>query len=123
MNFIACLSGGRLSTFGFLFFPAVLLAVTLIQQNPPVRPADSPVLIWDVDPSLAKALPRNFRTTDDSLKASDGKPPSTTGLVLRECHVKPRQFKSGNVTDSTNAQPIIFEDEDVMMQKRAKRPD
>jgi len=53
-------------------------------------------------------------------------------LVLRECHVKRRQFKPGNVIDSTNAQPIIFEDEDVMMQyiarkkfaqKRVKPPD
>ena len=45
-------------------------------------------------------------------------------LVLRECYVKRRQFKSGNVTDSTNTQPIIFEDEDVMMQyvARKKRP-
>jgi hypothetical protein len=75
------LPGSRLGTFCFLFFPAVLLAVTLVQKNPPVRPAGSPVLIWDIDLTLAKALPRNFRTTDDPLRVSDGKTPSTTGLI------------------------------------------
>jgi hypothetical protein len=60
-----------------------LFSATLVPKHPPVRPADaeSPVLIWDIDPRLAKALPRNFRTTDDPLKASDGKTPSTTGLI------------------------------------------
>jgi hypothetical protein len=81
MNVISRLPGGRLSTFCFLFSAAVFLAVTLVQKNPPVRPASSPVLIWDIDLTLAKGLPRNFRTTDDPLKASDGKTPSTTGLV------------------------------------------
>ncbi|HEU5247813.1 MAG TPA: hypothetical protein VFU09_12050 [Candidatus Udaeobacter sp.] len=81
MNFTARLPGGRLGTFCFLFFPAVLLAVTLVQKNPPVRSADPPVLIWDIDLTLARSLPRNFRTTDDPLKASDGKTPSTTGLI------------------------------------------
>jgi hypothetical protein len=81
MNFIARLPGGRLGTFCFLFSPAVFLAVTLVQKNPPVRPADSPVLIWDIDLRLDKALPRNFRTTDDPLKASDGRIPSTIGLI------------------------------------------
>jgi hypothetical protein len=81
MNFIAHLPGGRLGTFCFVFSPAVFLAVTLVQKNPPVRPADSPVLIWDIDLTLASALPRNFRTTDDPLKATDGKTPSTTGLI------------------------------------------
>jgi protein-tyrosine phosphatase len=68
--------------FGFLFVPAVLLAATLVQKNPPVRPADadSPVAIWDIDLKLANALPRNFRTTDDPLKASKGETPATTGL-------------------------------------------
>jgi hypothetical protein len=80
MNFIARLPGGRLGAFCFLFSPSVFLAVTLIQKYPPVRPADSPVLIWDIDLKLDKALPRNFRTTDDPLKASDGKTPSTIGL-------------------------------------------
>jgi hypothetical protein len=81
MNLTARLPGGRLGTFCFLFFPAVLLAVTLVQKNPPVRSADPPVLIWDIDLTLARSLPRNFRTTDDPLKASDGKTPSTTGLI------------------------------------------
>jgi inositol hexakisphosphate len=81
MNVITCLPGSRLGTMCFLFSPAVFLAVTLVQKNPPVRPASSPVLIWDIDPRLARTLPRNFRTTDDSLKANDGKMPSTTGLV------------------------------------------
>jgi hypothetical protein len=83
MNFIARLPGGLIGIFGFVFSPAVFLAVTLVQKNPPVRPADadSPVLIWDIDLKLANTLPRNFRTTEDPLKASDGKTPSTTGLV------------------------------------------
>jgi protein-tyrosine phosphatase len=75
------LPGGRLGTFFFLFSPAVLLAFTLVQKNPPVRSAEPPVLIWDIDLTLANALPRNFRTTDDALKVSDGKTPSTTGLI------------------------------------------
>src|SRR5262249_13943243 len=61
--------------------PAVFLAVTLLQKNPPVRPAGSPVLIWDIDLTLADALPRNFRTTDDPLKANNGETLSTTGLI------------------------------------------
>src|SRR6266700_5543387 len=81
MNFTAHLFGGRLGTFCFLFSPAILLAVTLVQKNPPVRSADAPVLIWDIDLTLASNLPRNVRTTDDPLKASDGKTPSITGLV------------------------------------------
>jgi hypothetical protein len=81
MNFITRLPRGRLGTFGFLFSPAVFLAVAFVQKNPPVRPADSPVLIWDIDLKLDQALPRNFRTTDDPLKASDGKMPSTIGLI------------------------------------------
>jgi hypothetical protein len=75
------LPGSRLGTFCFLFSPAVFLAVTLLQKNPPVRPAGSPVLIWDIDLTLADALPRNFRTTDDPLKANNGETPSTTGLI------------------------------------------
>jgi hypothetical protein len=81
MNFIFRFSGGRLGTFCFVFSPAVFFAVTLVQKNPPVRPAGSPVLIWDIDLMLASALPRNFRTTDDPLKANDGKTPSTIGLI------------------------------------------
>jgi hypothetical protein len=80
MNFIAHLAGGRLGTFCFLF-SSVFPAVTLVQKNPPMRSADAPVLIWDIDLMLARALPRNVRTTDDPLKATDGKRPSTEGLI------------------------------------------
>ena len=68
--------------FGFLLVSAALLAATLVQKNPPVRPADaeSPVAIWDIDLKLANAFPRNFRTTDDPLKASKGETPATIGL-------------------------------------------
>ena len=66
----------------FLLVPAALVAATLVQKNPPVCPADadSPVAIWDIDLKLANALPRNFRTTDDPLKASKGETPATIGL-------------------------------------------
>lgn len=80
MNLIVRFAGDRLSAFCFLFFPAILLGGTLVQKNPPVRPPGSPVLIWDIDLTLASALPRNFRTTDNLLKANDGETPSTVGL-------------------------------------------
>ena len=80
MDFIAHLPAGRLGT-SCLLFSSVFLAVTLVQKNPPVRSADSPVLIWDIDLTLAQTWPRNVRTTDDPLKPSDGKTPSTTGLI------------------------------------------
>ena len=48
MNLTAHLFGGRLGTFCFLFSPAILLAVTLVQKNLPVRSADAPVVIWDI---------------------------------------------------------------------------
>jgi hypothetical protein len=67
-----------------LLTPAKSFSATLIQNNPPIRPADadSPVLIWDVDIKLAKSLPRNFRTTDDQLKANKGeKIPANAGLA------------------------------------------
>jgi hypothetical protein len=75
-------SGSRLCVFGLVLVPVALLALTLLQNNPPVRPsdADSPVLIWDIDLKLAKTLPRNLRTTDDSLKAIKDETPATTGL-------------------------------------------
>jgi len=38
------------------------------------------VAIWDIDLKLANALPRNFRTTDNPLKAAKGETPATTGL-------------------------------------------
>src|SRR5437764_15162072 len=68
----------------FFLIPAAAFSATLVQKNPPVRPsdADSPVLISDIDPKLAKSLPRNFRTTDDPLKANSGeKIPADTGLT------------------------------------------
>ena len=80
MNFIAHLPGRGLGT-SCCLFSSVFLAVTLVQKNPPVRSADPSVLIWDIDLTLAGALPRNFRATDDPLKPSNGKAPSTTGLV------------------------------------------
>src|SRR5437870_7827299 len=82
MHFFARSSSRRSFIFAFLLVPAALLAVTLVQKNPPVRPADvdSQVAIWDIDLKLANALPRNFRTTDDPLKASKGETPATTGL-------------------------------------------
>jgi Inositol hexakisphosphate len=66
-----------------LLIPATAFSVTLVQKNPPVRPsdADSPVLISDIDPKLAKSLPRNFRTTDDRIKANKGQIPAETGLA------------------------------------------
>jgi protein-tyrosine phosphatase len=67
-----------------LLTPAVSFSATLVQKAPRVRPADvgSPVLIWDVDRKLAAALPRNFRTTDDPLRANNGqKIPTKTGLT------------------------------------------
>lgn len=72
-----------LTFFALFVAPATFWsAVPLVQRNPPIRPADAgcPALIWDIDLRLAKALPRNFRTTDDPLKASDSKIPSTIGL-------------------------------------------
>ena len=82
MNFVVCSSSRSSFVFGFLFVPAILLAATLVQKNPPVRPADadSPVAIWDIDLKLANALPRNFRTSDDPLKANKVQAPATTGL-------------------------------------------
>jgi hypothetical protein len=66
-----------------LLIPATAFSVTLVQKNPPGRPsdADSPVLISDIDPKLAKSLPRNFRTTDDRIKANKGQIPAETGLA------------------------------------------
>jgi hypothetical protein len=58
----------------FLLSSAMFLAVTLVQKTPPV-------LIWDIDLTLARALPRNIGTADDPLKASDDKTPSTSGLI------------------------------------------
>src|SRR5207249_3779723 len=82
MNLVSCLYRKLCFLSVFTFAPAVLLAVDLVPKNPPVRPgdADSPTLIWDIDLKLANNLPRNFRTTDDPLKANKGETPPTTGL-------------------------------------------
>jgi len=82
MNVFARSFSGRLFVLGFLVAPAALAAVTPVQKNPPVRPADadSPTLIWDIDLKLANVLPRNFRTSDDPLKANNGETPATIGL-------------------------------------------
>src|SRR6266496_5358041 len=67
----------------FFLAPAAIFSATLVQKTPPTPPADagSPVLIWDVDLKLAKSLPRNFRTTDDPIRANKGQIPSDTGLA------------------------------------------
>ena len=36
--------------------------------------------MWDIDLTMANALPRNFRTTDEPLKSGNGTPSVTTGL-------------------------------------------
>jgi hypothetical protein len=67
-----------------LLIPAAAFSATLAQKNPPVRPsdADSPILISDIDPKLAKSLPRNFRTTDNPLKSNKGDQlPASNGLA------------------------------------------
>ena len=47
------------------------------------------MLIWGIDLTLARAWPRDVRTTDDSLKANDGKTPSTTRLIAVTEHTRP----------------------------------
>jgi len=83
MNLVISASGSRRGFLALLLAPAALFSATLVQKSPPVRPpdADSPVLIWDVDPKLEKSLPRNFRTTEDPLKANKGRMPTNTGLA------------------------------------------
>ncbi len=68
--------------FVIAFAPAALLAIDLVQKNPPVRPADADiaVAIWDIDLNMANQLPRNFRTTDNPLNMNNGEKPATTGL-------------------------------------------
>ena len=82
MRFVIRVFGSRLFVFGFLVFPAALPAITLVEKHPPTRPADadSAVAIWDIDLTLANALPRNFRTTNDPLNTNKGETPSTIGL-------------------------------------------
>ncbi len=83
MNLVSLPFAIRYALSVLLLTPALSFSATLAQHNPPTRPAnaDSPILIWDTDVKLAKSLPRNFRTTDDELKASnDQKIPANTGL-------------------------------------------
>jgi Inositol hexakisphosphate len=82
IRFVIRFFGSRLLVFGVLVFPSALLAITLVEKHPPVRPADadSAMAIWDIDLKLANALPRNFRTTNDPLKTNKGETPSTIGL-------------------------------------------
>src|SRR6266404_4593868 len=83
MSFVISPFGSRRVCLALLLVSAALFSATLVQKNPPVRPADadSPVLIWDVDPKLENSLPRNFRTTDDRLKTDKGEIPAETGLA------------------------------------------
>jgi protein tyrosine phosphatase (PTP) superfamily phosphohydrolase (DUF442 family) len=66
----------------FYNFARALCLAALSPEHPPVRPADaaSPVLIWDIDPAKASALPRNFRTTEDFPKNETGEPFENAGL-------------------------------------------
>jgi hypothetical protein len=82
MSFVISVSGSRRVWLGLLLAPVALFSDTLLQKNPPVRPADadSPILIWDID--LKQTLPRNFRTTDNPLKANKGDQlPASNGLA------------------------------------------
>src|SRR5207247_6330870 len=80
MNFIRNLEAGLYPTIALLFAPATLLGIDLVQKNPPVRPADAAVAIWDIALNMANQLPRNFRTTDNPLNMNNGEKPATTGL-------------------------------------------
>jgi Inositol hexakisphosphate len=83
MSFVIPIFGARWVYLVLLLAPVALFSATLVQKNPPVRPADadSAVLIWDIDLKLAKNLPRNFRTTDDPLRTDKGQIPSNVGLA------------------------------------------
>jgi protein-tyrosine phosphatase len=83
MNLVSLSSGrGRLLSI-LLLAPAVTLSAPLVQKTPPTPPPDanSPVLIWDVDPSVKETVPRNFRTTNDPLKATNSQTVVNTGLT------------------------------------------
>jgi hypothetical protein len=83
MSFVIPIFGSGWAYLMLPLAPVALFADTLVQKNPPARPADadSAVLIWDIDLKLAKNLPRNFRTTDNPIKANKGQIPSDTGLA------------------------------------------
>jgi hypothetical protein len=54
----------------------------LQQKHPPTPPDDAtnPLVVWDVATGDRVGLPRNFRTTDDSIKVKDAQGPNTLGL-------------------------------------------
>ncbi len=83
MNLRVCLSRRLRVVFILFVVPVSLFGISLVERNPPVRPADaeSPTLIWDVNLKLANTLPRNFRTTDDPLKESKDQPNAHSGLA------------------------------------------
>ena len=60
-----------------------LAAAPLEQKFPPAPPADAahPLQVWDVAAAARDGLPRNFRTTNDTLKAGTGALPDVTGLA------------------------------------------
>jgi Inositol hexakisphosphate len=83
MSFVIPIFGSGWAYLMLLLAPVALFSGALVQKNPPARPADadSAVLIWDIDLKLARNLPRNFRTTDNPIKANKGQIPSDTGLA------------------------------------------
>lgn len=85
----------RAGVLSILLAPVATFSAPLIQKHPPMPPANanSPVLIWDVDLKLKENLPRNFRTTDDSIKAANGESFANAGLA--ELHAS----GSGEFTD------------------------
>jgi len=64
MNFVARSPCPGRFALALGFWVASVLASDL-EQNQPVRSAEKPVLIWDIDFDQADDLPRNWRSTDD----------------------------------------------------------
>jgi hypothetical protein len=54
----------------------------LQQKHPPKAPEDAsnPLLVWDVAVADRAGMPRNFRSSDDPIKATEGKAPNVQGL-------------------------------------------
>jgi len=94
--------GGRIGTFCSLF-SSVFFPITFVEKNPLARSADALVLIWEIDLTLAWALPRNVRRTDAPLKASDDKTPSTSGLLDLHASGK-EELTSGRLNCKKNRQ-------------------
>jgi len=55
----------------------------LQQKHPPTPPEDAskPLMVWDIAVADRAGMPRNFRSTDDPLKVTDGKAPNVQGLT------------------------------------------